>query len=86
MDNMNQDFSFGFKALWSDAFKRAAVPYGVAAPLYHMPKLWLEKNETNFKMNGDKPGYMKPAGEEALRKVYIKYLVDEGVERFGEPL
>lgn len=86
MDNMNKDFSFGFKALWSDAFKRACVPFGIAAPLYHMPQLWLEKNDVHFKMYGDKPGYMKPGGEDVLRQIYKKYLVDEGVGRFGEPL
>lgn len=85
-DNENEDGSFGHKALYSDALKRAAVPFGVAAPLYSMPQLWLEKNDIHFKMNGDKPGYMKDAGEDVLRQRYIKYLKDEGVDKYGLPL
>jgi hypothetical protein len=85
-DNMNEDFSHGFKALFSDAFKRAGVHFGIAAPFYYLPKMWLEKNDTNFKMNGDKPGYMKPAGEAVLNEQYVRWLKSEGVKKFGLPI
>lgn len=44
-DSQDQMFEQGFKASASDAFKRAAVHFGVGRFLYDQPKVWLPCNE-----------------------------------------
>jgi hypothetical protein len=44
-DSTDQMFDQGFKAAASDAFKRAAVQFGVGRFLYDQPKMWLPCNE-----------------------------------------
>jgi hypothetical protein len=76
------------KALYSDAFKRAAVHFGVGVSLYAVPHLVLRAGQHLRKLEreGRKPAYyMQPAGETELRRVYAQWLREHGIHAFGEP-
>jgi hypothetical protein len=78
------------KALYSDAFKRAAVHFGIGTSLYAIPNLYIDQRQGHFKISKNAQGketpYMTDSGEAFLRKVYAKWLDDHGRQAFGEPL
>lgn len=77
------------KALYSDAFKRAAVKFGVGVSLYALPRLVVTASAGQVKewTKNDKTQYfLQPAGEQHLRGIYAKWLESTGVQAFGEPL
>lgn len=76
----------GLKGLYSDAFKRAAVKFGIGAYLYAMPKMYLEPGENTLKQVG-RNWYLQRGGEQHLRTQYERWLaLPATVERFGQPL
>lgn len=84
----------GFKGLRSDAFKRAAVKFGVGISLRALPGMVLYVEPGHVKVYGTgngrdgqaKPKYfMTTAGEAELRKRYQAWLEGPG-QHFGEPL
>lgn len=78
------------KGLFSDAFKRAAVKFGVGVSLYALKKLWLETDTGHLKEDGKtKGGKAKYAltreGDLYLRETYANWL--PGIEeKFGPVL
>lgn len=88
--------AMSLKALYSDAFKRAAVKFGVAVSLYSLPGMVLWAKEGHIR-TWERPGagpngqaktqyYMQDEGEKELRRRYEQWLADVGVANFGEPL
>lgn len=77
----------GLKAMYSDAFKRAAVKFGIGVSLYAQPTTWVpeEKNGVKYlkKNKAGKPAYLTDEAEAALRDKYKKWLSDEGIAKFG---
>jgi hypothetical protein len=84
------------KALYSDAFKRAAVMWGVGRYLYSLPGMTLWAGDDHIR-TWEKPGggrngapqtqyYLKEKGERELRRRYDLWLQEFGVQAFGEPL
>lgn len=84
-DNVNEE-SHGLKAVYSDAFKRAAVHFGIAVSLYSHPTSFLDKGSEFCRMKGDKPVGINNKGQEKLRATYKEWLDKEGKTIFGEPL
>ncbi len=84
-DNVNEG-SHGLKAVYSDAFKRAAVHLGVAVSLYSHPTSFLDKTAEFCRLKGDKPVGINNKGQERLRATYKAWLDKEGKEIFGEPM
>jgi hypothetical protein len=80
----------GLKAMYSDAFKRAAVKFGIGVSLYAQPTTWVpeEKNGTQFlkKNKAGKPAYLTDEAQDVLRDKYKKWLEDEGAAKFGNPV
>lgn len=87
----------GFKGLRSDAFKRAAVLFGVGISLRALPGLVLYVDPGHVKTYEKKGGrdgnaekklayYMTNAGENELRSRYQTWLDTVGIKAFGEPL
>lgn len=78
------------KALYSDAFKRAAVHFGVGVSLYALPGLTIYAKAGHVRVwerQGKQPGYyLTDAGERELRKRYRAWLEEKGTRAFGEPL
>lgn len=74
------------KMAFSDALKRAAVEFGVAASLYAMPRFvvgeggyWIGRNQ--------KVGGITAAGLKTLRQQYLTAIsAKEFVDRFGQPI
>lgn len=81
-DNVNEKFH-GLKAVYSDAFKRAAVHFGIAVSLYSLPTMFLNKDQLYINRNGEIKGIGKD-GEKALRSKYANWLEQEGEDTFGE--
>lgn len=81
------------KGLYSDAFKRAAVKFGVGVSLYAIPagkiaasdgdQLLIEKYKTK---KGKEVATLTPAAVAQLRTRYAAWLDNAGVGIFGEPL
>ncbi|HZA18959.1 MAG TPA: Rad52/Rad22 family DNA repair protein [Pseudonocardiaceae bacterium] len=83
-----------FKALYSDAFKRAAVKFGVGVSLYALPAMVLYVERGHVRVY-EKPGpngqkkqsyYLTDNGQAELRSRYERWLETHGIEHFGEPL
>lgn len=84
------------KGLWSDAVKRAAVPFGVGVSLYATPKqqLWANTPHIEITDSGrtDKKGNkiwfadITEQGYAHLAQIYEKWLSETGRDTFGEPL
>jgi hypothetical protein len=72
----------GIKGIYSDAFKRAAVQFGVGAFLYSLPRQYAAADQ--LKHLG-RSWYLTPALENKLRGSYAKWLKDTGIKDFGEP-
>lgn len=94
-EGQGQNTGMKVKATDSDALKRVAVRFGIAAYLYAMPAFQFYVTPKGD-MRDDKPtikrnsngsaGYLKDAHEAWLRDAYEQWLKDEGEARFGEPL
>lgn len=80
------DYGDGYvgKGLFSDAFKRAAVKFGVGVSLYSVPSTWLNSGP-HIKDRKGKPE-ITPAGVMMLRKQYGAWLENVGIKAFGESL
>lgn len=76
------------KGLYSDAFKRAAVKFGVAVSLYALPQIWLNADDGHLKLVGQAKDKLAltPAGVEHLRSSYTIWLGTSQGASFGEPL
>lgn len=77
------------KTLYSDAFKRAAVKFGVGVSIYAIPKMILKLGTGQLKEAVSEKGKtlaMTSDGEKTVRDLYSKWLEDTGVKAFGEPL
>lgn len=78
------DKDIGVKTLYSDAFKRAAVKFGIGAYLYAMPKQYI--GEQQLKQAG-KSWYLTRDAERMLTGGYEAWLKNpETIKRFGEPI
>jgi hypothetical protein len=83
------------KAVHSDALKRTAVRFGVGVSLYAVPQIMIDvtakggensEGVPSLGRNYGKPGRLKPVHHAYFRKVYAEWLVDTGIEAFGEVL
>jgi hypothetical protein len=80
------------KAAFSDAFKRAAVKFGVGVSLYALPPFFLEmkdgleQKQRQVKGQTEKYLVIKPAGDTLLRGRYEGWLETPQGENFGVPL
>lgn len=85
-DNVRED-AFGLKAVYSDAFKRAAVHFGIGVSLYAHPSSFIRKDKkSDLRFKGEKPVGITSEGEAKLRATYDEWLEEEGISTFGEPL
>lgn len=75
----------GLKAVYSDAFKRAAVKFGIGASLYALPKLVVQNNLLSMWKNKPHLFDDSPAWT-VIRKHYADWLDGGGAKYFGEPL
>ena len=73
----------GLKALHSDAFKRAAVHFGIGASLYTLPRVYVQASELT--QRGDK-WFLPRKAEQGLREDYRVWLNGAGEQMFGKPL
>lgn len=82
--------ALGPKALFSDAFKRAAVKFGVGVSLYAIPQRWVSTENGTAKAirtgKGDDSLAMTPDGQKHMRDQYAAWLKTHGVQAFGRPL
>lgn len=79
LDNVNED-QHGLKALYSDAFKRAAVHFGIAQSLYSLPVMFLSKNTSEVREKEGKVVGISREGEDILKIKYqteLKRLIKE---------
>ena len=81
-DSDGQITAAGIKGLYSDAFKRAAVQFGVGAFLYSFPRQYAAADQLKQLGRG---WYLTPALETKLRGSFAKWLKDTGIKDFGEP-
>lgn len=73
----------GAKILYSDAFKRAGVKFGIGAFLYSLPSTWLSPDH----LTGRSPYWKIPDSSlKRLQATYRAWLNDTGSDTFGEPL
>ena len=79
------------KAAFSDALKRAAVPFGIGRSIYAVPRRFLFAEESKrppgdkLKRRGERL-YLTDANELLLREEYERWLAEVGIAAFGEPL
>jgi len=71
------------KGLFSDAFKRTAVKFGVGVSLYSIPATWLKDGQIK---DAGKSKVITDEGMRFLRGRYAAWLKSVGVKTFGEPL
>lgn len=69
-----------FKSAYSDAFKRAAVKFGVGAYLYSLPNEWAP-----VRVEGDKVKGFTQEGEKQIRGAYVAWL-DSAANEYGAAL
>lgn len=77
------------KGQWSDAFKRAAVKFGVGVSCYALPKIVLDARDGHVEPKGtlQKPRLeITASGSEHLRAVYGLWLDTDAGRSFGPPL
>jgi hypothetical protein len=77
------------KALFSDAFKRAAVKFGVGVSLYAIPQSWVSPKSNTAKVIQTSKGpslALTDNGTEGLRVQYRQWLDTHGAKAFGDPL
>lgn len=80
---LNTDTDMGVKAIYSDAFKRAAVKFEVGGFLYSLPIIRLPARE--LKQYGQK-WFMPDTALKSLRGRYADWLKNTGEAMFGKPL
>ena len=79
------------KGAFSDALKRAAVPFGIGRSIYAVPRRFLFAEESKrppgdkLKRKGERH-YLTEANELLLREEYGHWLEQVGIAAFGEPL
>ena len=79
------------KAAFSDALKRAAVPFGIGRSIYAVPRRFLFAEEAKrpprdrLRRRGERL-YLTDANEALLREEYEQWLAAVGIAAFGEPL
>jgi hypothetical protein len=75
-----KDVEVALKAAYSDALKRAAVQFGIGAPLYSLPKAWLDPQDV-------RGSFLTREREAALRHTYSQWVCSpQVVQRFGAPI
>lgn len=78
------------KGLYSDAFKRAAVKFGIGVSLYALPKVFLDKGKGQLREWKDTKGKahleITDKGRADLDAGYRRWLVEVGVPMFGDML
>lgn len=78
------------KGLYSDAFKRAAVKFGVGVSLYALPKVYLDKGKGQLKERKDRKGKVTleitDKGRAGLDAGYQRWLENVGETMFGPVL
>lgn len=76
------------KALWSDAFKRAGVKFGVGVSVYALPQIVLQFGGADNQLRKDNKSKPKidDRTDRKLRDGYRKWLLETGVPKFGEAL
>lgn len=90
-DRVRKDIGFsrdltsdmGVKALFSDAFKRAGVKWGVGEFLYALPRSYVDAE--HLLQRGDK-WFMPDRTVTMLRGEYAKWLKSPAAKEFGDPL
>jgi hypothetical protein len=84
----NTSTDIGLKSLYSDAFKRAAVHFGVGASLYTLPRVYVPASALKkIDRQGKTPLWFLPQSAEAsLRGGYATWLDGAGKRLFGPPL
>lgn len=86
----HRDLGEGYvgKGLVSDAFKRAAVKFGIGVSLYAMTKITLNKADGLADAAGPKGPTLKMTakGEARCREMYSQWLTEHGIKHFGQPL
>jgi len=87
---VRRDLGSGYKGkgLYSDAFKRAAVKFGVGVSLYSIPAIELPKGDfLKPKGKGDKATLvLTPKGQKRCRDLYAEWLEKVGKPKFGDAL
>lgn len=87
--------AMALKTLYSDAFKRAAVKWGVGVSLYSLPGMVLlvdRGHVKTYKRGGGQNAaaklsyYLTDSGQSELRSRYERWLSEHGVKHFGGPL
>jgi hypothetical protein len=73
----------GPKALYSDAFKRAAVKWGIGVSLYAIPNMRIGSGDVWLRDNGKKVGGLNDGAITKIRSGYDKWLQIQGVQMFG---
>jgi hypothetical protein len=75
------------KALWSDAFKRAAVKFGIGVSCYAIPKMIQTGDNVSQRGRGEKKTLVLTSdGEAAVRNIYGMWLQNRATAAFGDPL
>jgi hypothetical protein len=75
-----RDAEVALKAAYSDALKRAAVHFGIGAPLYALPKCWLDPQDV-------RGHFLTRQREASLTESYTRWVYSPAViERFGKPI
>lgn len=77
------------KGLYSDAFKRAAVKFGVGVSLYALPKVFLSMEDGHLKevgKEGKKSKVLTDKGRDRLDSGYRAWLKETGEKMFGPAL
>jgi hypothetical protein len=79
-DDLPDNRMGGMKILYSDAFKRAGVKFGIGASLYTLPTTYVPKDH----LKNEK--YLTDETKDVLAKKYEKWLKEKGIKIFGDPL
>lgn len=75
----------GYKGMYSDAFKRAAVHYGIGTTMYAFPQQFIKARD--LKKTNDGKYRMTDKVETQLRNAYRTWVTSEAVAKiFGAPL
>lgn len=73
----------GIKSLYSSAFKRAAVKFGVGVSLYALPRMFVPANDLTQRGTS---WFLPYKTENELRLKYAAWLKETGTQMFGDPL
>lgn len=76
------------KAAFSDAIKRAAVQFGIGRALYATRTVWLREGDGDTELRRNSKGRLiiDRRTEDRCRSEYERWLENEGIRKFGEPL